>query len=239
MANAKNKNEESPMVDERLYHIAFIMDGNGRWATKRMMPRSVGHKYGVENFRKIVDYCGKIGIKVVTVYAFSTENWGRPKAEVDTLMSLLSEYLDKCVREMEIHRVRYSFIGDVSVFSPEIREKMKNVEELSSGYEFLLNIGLNYGARAEITNAFNILAEQGKKNITEDDISGALYTRDCPDPDLIVRTGGDIRLSNFLLWQAEYSELYFTDILWPDLSERDVDDIVRDFYKRKRRYGKV
>lgn len=231
--------KETVRADERLRHIAFIMDGNGRWATKRMLPRAVGHKSGAENFRRIVNYCGDIGIKVVTVYAFSTENWGRPRDEVESLMRLLSDYLDTCVREMEIHKVRYKFIGDTSVFSPEIKAKMQNVEKLSAGYELLLNVGLNYGSRAEITHAFNVLAQKGMKNITEDDISSALYTAGCPDPDLIVRTGGDIRLSNFLLWQAEYSELYFTDILWPDLTFSDVDNIVLEFYKRKRRYGKV
>ncbi len=230
--------KETVRADERLRHIAFIMDGNGRWATKRMLPRAVGHKSGAENFRRIVNYCGDIGIKIVTVYAFSTENWGRPRDEVESLMRLLSDYLDTCVREMEIHKVRYKFIGDTSVFSPEIRAKMENVEKLSACYELLLNVGLNYGSRAEKTHAF-VLAEKGMRNITEDDISSALYTAGCPDPDLIVRTGGDIRLSNFLLWQAEYSELYFTDILWPDLTFSDVDNIVLEFYKRKRRYGKV
>lgn len=235
MADLENK----ITVDEHLRHIAFIMDGNGRWAQKRMMPRTYGHKAGAENFRKIVEHCGDIGIKIVTVYAFSTENWGRPKAEVETIMGLLSQYLDKCEREMEEHKIRYKFIGDMSVFSEELREKISIVEELSKDYERLLNIALNYGSRAEMVHAFNLLAAEGKKEISEEDICGALYTSHCPDPDIIVRTGGDIRLSNFLLWQAEYSEFYFTDVLWPDLSNDDVDEIVREFYKRKRKYGKI
>ncbi|MBQ8207854.1 MAG: di-trans,poly-cis-decaprenylcistransferase [Clostridia bacterium] len=235
MADLENK----ITVDERLGHIAFIMDGNGRWAQKRMMPRTYGHKHGAENFKNIVRYCGDIGIKAVTVYAFSTENWGRPKNEVDTIMNLLSQYLDTCEEEMKIHNIRYKFLGDMSVFTPELRKKIEHVEELSKDNGLLLNVALNYGSRAEIVHAFKVLAAEGKREITEEDISGALYTAHCPDPDIIVRTGGDIRLSNFLLWQAQYSEFYFTDVLWPDLSPSDVDEIVREFYRRKRKYGKV
>lgn len=232
----KNK---SVKVDERLTHVAFIMDGNGRWAAKRMMPRTFGHKNGAANFKKIVRYCGDIGIKIVTVYAFSTENWGRPQNEVDMIMDLLSEYLDGCEREMDEHDLRYRFIGDMSVLSGELQKKIARVEELSKDKTLLLNVALNYGSRAEIVHAFNKLAAEGKTSVTEKDISDALYTSHCPDPDLIVRTGGDIRLSNFLLWQAQYSELYFTDILWPDLSPSDIDRIVEEFYGRKRRYGKI
>ena len=226
-------------VDDALSHIAFIMDGNGRWATKRMMPRTFGHKHGAENFKKIVEYCGDIGIKTVTVYAFSTENWGRPKTEVDTIMALLDEYVDTCEREMDERDLRYKFIGDMSVLTPALQEKIARVEELSKNKTLLLNVALNYGARAEIVNAFNTLLKEGKTAVTEADVSDALYTSHCSDPDMIVRTGGDIRLSNFLLWQAQYSELYFTDVLWPDLSTDDVDSIVEEFYKRKRRYGKI
>ena len=227
-------------VDERLRHIAFIMDGNGRWATKRLMPRAYGHKVGAENFRRVVGYCNDMGIKCVTVYAFSTENWGRPQKEVDSIMELLSKYLDQCVDEMEINKIKYNFLGDMSVLTPSLQEKVAKVEELSKGYELNLNIALNYGSRAELVHAFNRLAQQGKREITEADISANLYTSHCPDPDIIVRTGGDLRLSNFLLWQAQYSEFYFTDVLWPDLSREDVEAIVREFYeKRKRRYGKV
>lgn len=232
-------NNKSVKVDERLTHVAFIMDGNGRWAAKRMMPRTFGHKNGAANFKKIVRYCGDIGIKIVTVYAFSTENWGRPQNEVDMIMDLLSEYLDGCEREMDEHDLRYRFIGDMSVLSGELQKKIARVEELSKDKALLLNVALNYGSRAEIVHAFNKLAAEGKTSVTEKDISDALYTSHCPDPDLIVRTGGDIRLSNFLLWQAQYSELYFTDILWPDLSPADIDRIVEDFYGRKRRYGKI
>ncbi len=233
------ENEKRVIVDEKLRHIAFIMDGNGRWAQKRMMPRTYGHKVGAENFKKIVKYCGDIGIKAVTVYAFSTENWGRPKNEVETIMNLLSQYLDTCEDEMKIHNIRYKFLGDMSVFLPELREKIAKVEKISENNGLLLNVALNYGSRAELVQAFNRLVQAGKKEISEEDISGALYTSHCPDPDIIVRTGGDIRLSNFLLWQAQYSEFYFTDVLWPELSSADVDEIVREFYRRKRKYGKI
>lgn len=234
-----DKTEEKVQVDERLRHIAFIMDGNGRWATRRMLPREVGHKNGAANFKKIVQYCGDIGIKIVTVYAFSTENWGRPRREVDAIMRLLSEYLDTCEAEMQIHNIRYRFIGDMSILNAELQEKIRHVEEISAGNGLLLNVALNYGARAELAHAFTTLAAKGLTRVTEEDIAGALYTAHCQDPDMIVRTGGDIRLSNFLLWQASYSELYFTDTLWPDLSPADVDAMVAEFYRRKRKYGKV
>ena len=226
-------------VDERLSHIAFIMDGNGRWAQKRMMPRTYGHKMGAENFKRVVRYCGDIGIKAVTVYAFSTENWGRPKEEVDTIMDLLSKYLDGCEEDLEKNNIRYKFLGDMSVFTPELQAKIAHVEKISEKYGLLLNVAINYGSRAEIVNAVNRLMAEGKESVTEKDISEALYTSHCADPDLIVRTGGDIRLSNYLLWQAQYSELYFTSVLWPDLSSANIDDIVTEFYNRKRKYGKI
>ncbi|MEE0970587.1 MAG: polyprenyl diphosphate synthase [Clostridia bacterium] len=234
-----SESAKSVKVDDRLSHIAFIMDGNGRWAQKRLLPRTAGHKVGAENFKRIVRYCGDIGIKAVTVYAFSTENWGRPKNEVETIMNLLSQYLDTCEEEMNIHNIRYKFLGDMSVLSPELREKIAYIEEISKDKSLLLNVALNYGSRAELVHAVNILISNGKKEVSEEDINSALYTSHCKDPDLIVRTGGDIRLSNFLLWQAEYSELYFTDVLWPDLSNENIDDIVKEFYSRKRKYGKI
>ena len=220
-------------VDERLKHIAFIMDGNGRWANARNMPREYGHKKGAQVFREITEYCHKIGIKYITVYAFSTENWKRPKKEVDAIMKLLDEYLDK--QRPENASIR--FIGDVSVLDEKLYVKIKNMERETAGHEKTLNVALNYGSRAEIAVAFNKLIKEGKTEVTEDDINSALYTGDCPDPDLIVRTGGDIRISNFLLWQAAYSELYFTNTLWPDMNEAEVDKAVETFYSRKRRFG--
>ena len=233
----KRRHVKNAQVDARLTHIAFIMDGNGRWAKKRSMPREFGHVNGAKNFKKVIRYCGDIGIKMITVYAFSTENWKRPQHEVDAIMGLLSDYIDDAVASMDENNIRLVFLGDKSIFPAPLREKIDNVEEISKDKDLLLNIALNYGARAEITHACNTLIDSGKKNVTEADVASALYTAHCPDPDLIVRTGGDIRLSNFLLWQAAYAELYFTDTLWPDLSPHEIDHIVADFYRRKRRFG--
>lgn len=233
--NTKN----AKTVDERLKHIAFIMDGNGRWAKKRGLPRSVGHKYGAKAFRNVVEYCGKIGIKHVTVYAFSTENWGRPQGEIESIIDLLDKYIDECAQNMEKYDVRLRFVGDMTPFDDKLKAKIKNVEEMTKDKSLRLDVALNYGGRAEIVNACNRLIAEGKTNITEDDIARALYTAGAPDPDLIVRTAGEMRLSNFLMWQSAYSEFYFTDTLWPDMSPRDVDLAVEEFYKRKRRFGKV
>ncbi len=220
-------------VDQRLKHIAFIMDGNGRWATKRGQPREFGHKRGVEVFKEITEYCHRIGLKCVTVYAFSTENWKRPKREIEAIMGLLNEYLDKKSSE----NVRVRFIGDISVLDEKLIRKIRDVEKKTENGEDILNVALNYGSRAEIVNACNKLINSGKESITESDLSSALYTDGCPDPDLIVRTGGDLRISNFLLWQAAYSELYFTETLWPDMTPEDVDMAIENFYSRKRRFG--
>ena len=224
-------------VDEHFRHIAFIMDGNGRWAKKRGMPREYGHKAGAETFRKICSYCHDVGFKTVTVYAFSTENWKRPKHEVDAIMSLLEAFLNELIKDHEKYNNRIRFIGDSAPLSPAIKEKMAYAESLNPDSDITINIALNYGGRAELVHAFQTLAAEGKTNVTEADISDALYTRESGDPDMIVRTGGDLRISNFLLWQAAYAELYFTDKLWPDLTPADVDDMIRDFYSRKRRYG--
>ena len=220
-------------VDDRLKHIAFIMDGNGRWATARNMPREFGHKHGAQVFRDITEYCHKIGIKYITVYAFSTENWKRPQREVNAIMSLLDEYLDK--QRPENASIR--FIGDVSMLDDKIVAKIKDMEAATAGHDCVLNVAMNYGSRDELVYAFNKLIREGKTTVSAEDINSALYTQGCPDPDLIVRTGGDLRISNFLLWQAAYSELYFTDTLWPDMTDRDVDKAIEAFYSRKRRFG--
>lgn len=226
-------------VDERLQHIAFIMDGNGRWARRRGMPREFGHSHGAATFKKIGRYCEKIGIQYMTVYAFSTENWKRPQKEVDTIMEIFDEYIEDCFREMEEDNVRVRFVGNLSVFSDSLRAKMAKIERETAHKPFTLNIAVNYGGREEITNACNELIREGKREISEEDISAHLYTSGSPMPDLIVRTGGEFRTSNFLLWQSAYSEYYFTDVLWPDFSAHDVDQAVSVFYKRKRRYGGV
>ena len=226
-------------VAEKLKHIAFIMDGNGRWAKAKMMPRKYGHKYGAENLRRVAGHCKDIGIKIITVYAFSTENWSRPAEEVDSIMNLLASFCDEAVRDKEKNRIRFVFLGDKSVFGPEMRQKLENLENVTKEFEYILNIALNYGARAEIVHAVNSLIAKGVDVVTENDISENLYTAGCPDPDLIVRTGGDFRISNFLLWQAAYTELYFTKTLWPDLDNSKIDEIVMNFLSRDRRFGNV
>ena len=209
----KKKKQEDIYIYEKLSHIAFIMDGNGRWAKARSLPRKAGHKQGAIAFEKVVKECSRLGIKTMTVYAFSTENWRRPKEEVDAIMQLLESYIDRAYEEK---RTKYVFLGDKSVLSDNLREKMQKLEQDSNECEYTLNIAFNYGGRAELVNAFNELAKEGKANITDEDIASHLYTKNSPDPDLIVRTANECRISNFLLWQCAYSELYFTDVLWPD-----------------------
>ena len=228
---------ETIKVDENLKHIAFIMDGNGRWAKKRGLPRELGHKQGAQKFKEIVRYCGDIGINAVTVYAFSTENWKRPEREVGALMKLFEAYIEDFAREMMHYDIKIKFIGDMSRFNEKFRQRVAELEEYTKDMKLHLNVAINYGGRDEIVNAFNKLAAEGKTQITEADISEAVYTAGCPDPDMIVRTGGDLRISNFLLWQSAYSELYFTDTLWPDMTPADVDAAVNEFYSRKRRFG--
>lgn len=230
------RNRRPVVLDGQLRHIAFIMDGNGRWAQKRGLPREQGHKVGAKAFQKIALYCESLGFEAMTVYAFSTENWKRPAREVDAIMDLLEEYIDSSEKEMEGHSVRFCFIGDRSPLRPSLQEKMTHVEEITADGRMTLNIAINYGARAELCRA----AEQLRSTdapVTEQAMSEALYTAKSGDPDVIVRTGGDLRISNFLLWQAAYAELYFSKKLWPDFSPEDVDDVIRDFYTRKRRYG--
>lgn len=218
-------------------HIAFIMDGNGRWAKKRHMPREYGHKKGAEKFREIVGYCRNIGIETVTVYAFSTENWKRPKKEVDALIGLFHDYLTDSTDEKD--KVRVYFLGDKNAFGEKIAEEMRNLEEKTANYSKNLCIAMNYGGRAEIVDAVNSLMASGKTCITEDDITSAVCSGVVPPPDMIVRTGGEFRLSNFLLWQSSYSELFFTDTLWPDLKTNEVDKMIDEFRKRKRRFGGI
>ncbi len=216
-----------------LKHIAFIMDGNGRWAEKRGKPREYGHRHGTETFRNVIKHCNDIGIECVTVYAFSTENWKRPKHEVDSIIQLLEKFLDEKYPE----DMCVKFIGDMSPLSDKLKKKIEKAERETAGGSSRINVALNYGSRSEIVHAFNCLAKENKSEITEDDISRHLYTCGSPELDLIVRTGGDIRISNFLLWQAAYAEFYFTDILWPDLSSEDIDRAVISFCSRKRRFG--
>jgi len=227
-------------------HIAIIMDGNGRWAKRRGLSRSVGHKEGSKTLKKIVKYCDTLGIKYLTVYAFSTENWKRPKDEVDTLMSLLLEYLKNAEKELGGNSVRIRVIGNIKGLSPEIQNEIERVtKSTEKNTGICLNIALNYGSRSEITEAVKEIAKDVKKgmveisDIDENVISSRLYTSGIPDPDLLIRTSGEMRISNFLLWQSAYSEFWYTNVLWPDFSEADLLQAIADYQVRNRRYGGV
>lgn len=229
-------------------HIAIIMDGNGRWAKTRGLPRSAGHKVGAETFRTIAKYCKSIGVRYLTVYAFSTENWKRPEEEVNALMDLFRRYLTEAVESMVAEGVAIRILGDLSVLPEDIRAQIAKTEELSDGLgpdAVTASLCINYGGRDEIKNAVRALAREvaeGKidpDTITEDMISSHLYTAHMPDPELIIRPSGEIRTSNFLLWQSAYAEYYFTDVLWPDFSTADMDAAIESFNRRNRRFGGV
>ena len=220
-------------------HIGVIMDGNGRWATKRGLPRTAGHAAGAEVFRSIATYCRDIGIQYLTVYAFSTENWKRPAEEVSAIMGLLDKYLHEAIEKMEQDHIRTCFFGDTSVLSPALQKLIRETEEISARYTgFQVNICVNYGSRDEILRAARACAASGEP-ITEEALSGAMYSAGIPDPDLIIRPSGEYRLSNFLLWQAAYAELYFTDTLWPDFTSEDLNMAIADYQHRSRRYGGI
>ena len=225
--------------------IAIILDGNGRWAKKRGLPRTAGHAVGSETFRKIALYCRDIGVDYLTVYAFSTENWKRPEDEVKTIMRLLRKYLHEAIDTMERDRMKMRVFGDVSGLPNELQELVARTNEISRRYEgFQANICLNYGGRAEIMHAASCYARDlasGKMDseLTEEVFSGYLYSAGIPDPDLLIRPGGEKRISNFLLWQCAYSEFYFTDVLWPDFSTAELDKAIADYQNRDRRYGGV
>lgn len=227
-------------------HIGIIMDGNGRWAKRRGLPRTAGHRAGSNALRDITKACGQMGMTALTVYAFSTENWKRPKEEVDNIMALLLEFLKNAEREIDGQNVQIRVIGDTSAFSDELQNEIKRVEGITKGNDGLvLNIALNYGGRSEIVRAAKVLADKVKNgemsadDITEDMISSQMYTADLPDPDLIIRPSGEYRLSNFLIWQSAYSEFWFSHILWPDFTVKDLQRAIGDFQKRNRRFGGV
>ncbi|MBQ0037045.1 MAG: isoprenyl transferase [Clostridiales bacterium] len=220
-------------------HIAIIMDGNGRWAKKRGLPRTAGHKVGAEVFRKIATYCKDLGVEYLTVYAFSTENWKRPKEEVDTIMGLLKKYMLEAIDSMERDQIRLKFFGDLSAISQELQELVERTNEISSHIDgFQANICLNYGGRDEILHAAKGCIAAGEE-LTEENFGKHLYSAGIPDPELIIRPSGEIRLSNFLLWQCAYSEFYFCDTLWPDFDEKTLDAAIIDYQRRDRRFGGV
>ncbi|MBE5812453.1 MAG: di-trans,poly-cis-decaprenylcistransferase [Clostridiales bacterium] len=219
-------------------HIAIIMDGNRRWAKKKSLPIKLGHKNGAEALRKIVEYSKQIGVKYLTVYAFSTENWKRSKEEVDDLMNLLREYLGKIEEDIAGKNIRAKIIGDKKRLDLDIQEKIRELEEKTKDCTALtFQIALNYGGRDEIVNAVNSIINDNVKEISEEIFERYLYTVNAPDPDLIIRTAGEKRISGFLLWQCAYSEFVWTDVLWPDFNEKDLDIAIEEFNKRIRKFG--
>ena len=226
-------------------HIAIILDGNGRWAKRRGLPRTAGHAVGAETFRKIATYCKDIGVEYLTVYAFSTENWKRPEGEVKTIMRLLNKYLQEAIDTMERDKIRMKIFGDLNALTEEQRELVRKTDEISQRYEgFQANICLNYGGRDEIVHAArryaaDLAAGKAEGELTEEQFGSYLYSAGIPDPDLLIRPGGEQRISNFLLWQCAYAEFYFTDVLWPDFSPQELDKAIAEFQRRDRRYGKV
>lgn len=226
-------------------HIAIIMDGNGRWAKKRGLPRTAGHAAGAEAFRRIANYCRTLGVRYLTVYAFSTENWKRSSEEVAGIMKLLGAYLREALADMEKNRVRFCFFGDLTRLSPELQALCADAQNRSAEYDVQVNFCLNYGGRDELVRAARRFAEDvsaGKYSpdaLTEDLLSSYLYSADVPDPELIIRPSGELRTSNFLLWQSAYSEFVFMNVLWPDFSPEDLDEAIAEYHRRSRRFGGV
>lgn len=244
---SKKKDEQIGVTDLNLpSHIGIIMDGNGRWAKKRGLPRKAGHRQGAKTFRTITRYCSDIGIKYLTVYAFSTENWKRPQDEVESLMSLFKSYLNEALEDFKDDSIVVKFIGDKSGFNDELRELMIENEESSKDRDgMVLNIAMNYGSRDEIVRAVKNISEDVKigkissDDITENLFSNYLYTAGQPDPDLIIRPSGEYRISNFLLWQSAYTEFVIMNKLWPDFQKSDLDEALIIYSSRNRRYGGV
>ncbi len=234
-----NKSSTQTLDSSRMpRHIAIIMDGNGRWAKKRNMPRVVGHNSGVESVREIVRACADLKIEVLTLYSFSTENWKRPKEEVRDLMEILARALEKETPELSKNNVRLKISGKTEELPENVQKSLaKSIEVLKKNNGLILNLALNYGSRQEITDAVNKLIAQGKTSVSEKDISNSLYTVGIPDPDLLIRTSGESRVSNFLLWQIAYAEIYVTPVLWPDFRRPDLVSAIQDFQSRQRRFG--
>lgn len=248
MAFFRKKQKSPDQVDRSQLpaHVAIIMDGNGRWAQRRGLPRTAGHAAGAETFRKIATFAKDLGLQYLTVYAFSTENWKRPKEEVGAIMGLLRKYLQEAIDEMARDHIKLKFFGDLTSLDPELRSLCQRTLEIASGYDgFQVNVCLNYGGRDEILHAAQAWAAdcaagtQQADQLTEAVFSDYMYSRGIPDPELIIRPSGEIRTSNFLLWQSAYSEYYFTDVLWPDFSSSELLHAIASFQKRSRRFGGV
>ena len=232
--------------NNKLEHLAIIMDGNGRWAARRGLPRSMGHRKGAEVVKEIPRAAGELGIKYLTLYAFSTENWNRSEDEVKTLMGLLRDYLQSDLKEVQENNVRIRFIGEREMLDADIVRKMAEIEaDTLRNTGMTLCIALSYGSRQEIVNAVKktaALVKEGDISLNDVDVklfSDMLYTKDMPDPDLVIRTSGEQRISNYLLWQIAYAEFFFTDVLWPDFNKKLLEDIIKNFNMRERRYGKA
>lgn len=232
--------------NNKLEHLAIIMDGNGRWAARRGLPRSMGHRKGAEVVKEITRAAGELGIKYLTLYAFSTENWNRSEDEVKTLMGLLRDYLQSDLKEVQENNVRIRFIGEREMLDADIVRKMAEIEaDTLRNTGMTLCIALSYGSRQEIVNAVKktaALVKEGDISLNDVDVklfSDMLYTKDMPDPDLVIRTSGEQRISNYLLWQIAYAEFFFTDVLWPDFNKKLLEDIIKNFNMRERKYGKA
>ncbi|MDD3346516.1 polyprenyl diphosphate synthase [Oscillibacter sp.] len=248
MANSWKSNDTAGQTARLPRHIAIIMDGNGRWATQRGLPRTVGHKAGAETFRRIATHCKNLGVEYLTVYAFSTENWKRSADEVGALMGLLKRYLQEAVDTMEKDHIRLRFFGDMTPISPELRALAHETDEISTHLppgDFQANVCLNYGGRDEILRAVRrfgadcVSGARKPEELSEALFSSYLDSRGIPDPELIIRPSGELRLSNFLLWQCAYSEFYVTDTLWPDFDEAQLDRAIAEYQQRDRRFGGV
>lgn len=240
MAGEKDSREEIPLRIP--YHVAIIMDGNGRWAQQRGLPRSAGHRAGVENIRRVIEACNEFGIKMLTLYAFSTENWQRPQEEVQALMQILEEVIDQRTEEFHRHGIRLRHLGRLEGLSPVLQTKVRQAIELTKDNDkFTLNIAFNYGGRAEIVDAARRLLAEGRdpQSLTEENFRQYLYLPDMPDPDLVIRTAGEMRLSNFLLWQAAYAEYYSCPTYWPDFDKDELRKALIEYSRRERRFGRV
>jgi undecaprenyl diphosphate synthase len=225
--------------DKVPHHIAVVMDGNGRWATQRFLPRAAGHRQGLESLRRCIKHCTHRGVGALTVFAFSSENWQRPADEVNTLMELLLMALGREVAQFHKEGIKIKFLGDAKSLSKPIQHSISKAETLTEGNsQFLLNICFNYGGQWDVLQAVKHLVETGQA-LTAEALEGALATAHCGNPDLIIRTGGELRLSNFLLWQAAYAELFFTESLWPDFDESELDTAIAAYQQRQRRFGKT
>lgn len=245
MAFFRKKKHQAPVSDlPAPTHIAIIMDGNGRWAKKRGLPRTMGHRAGAETFRRIANYARTLGVRYLTVYAFSTENWKRSEEEITGIMTLLRKYLEEALRDMEKNHVRFKFFGDLTRLSPDLQELCARAEGTSAQYhEVQVNFCMNYGGRDEIVSAAKEFArraaagECSPEDLTEEVFSNYLYSAGIPDPELIIRPSGEMRISNFLLWQSAYSEFVYMDVLWPDFTEKDLDRAIEEYHRRNRRFG--